>query len=58
MACIYPNNGVHFHYENPYMLCYVMDLKQIDIVNVSHMFEIDKVLKSLPTTFDPSFIMD
>ena len=35
-----------------------MDLKQIDIVNVSHMFEIDKVLKSLPSTFDPSFIMD
>ena len=40
------------------MLCYVMDLKQVDIVNVSHMFEIDKVLKSLPNTFDPSFIMD
>ena len=38
MACIYPNNGVHFHFmKNPYVLCYVMDIKLIDVINVSYM---------------------
>ena len=37
IACIYHNNGVHFHFMK-ILMCYVMDLKLIDVINVSYMF--------------------
>ena len=37
MACLYHNNGVHFHLMK-ILMCYVMDLKLIDVINVSYMY--------------------
>ena len=47
MACIYPNNGVHFHFMK-IRLCYVMDLKLIYVINVSYMFYRSYLLQILP----------
>ena len=52
MAGIYPNNGVHFHLMKILMcyvmLCYVMDLKLIDVINVSYMFHRSYLLQIMP----------
>ena len=42
IAYVYTNN------ENPYVLCYVMDLKLIDVINVSYMFYRSYLLQILP----------
>ena len=48
MACIYPNNGIHFHFMKIRMCYAVMDLKLIDVIDVSYMFYESYLLQILP----------
>ena len=45
MACILPNNGLHFHFMKIFML---WTLQLIDVINVSHIFYRSYLLQILP----------